>query len=117
MLEVTTNASKFFLDVIKDGEKRYSGIRIDSDYELNILDKDERVMDKDTQVTYWVCIAKNTYDEIIDIRLDRKIQNMYDLLNDNLNIIDLDVSETNVQMSEVEESHKDLIEYLKNKVK
>jgi len=51
LLEVTKNASKFFLDVIKDGHKRYSGIKIDSDYELNILDRDGRVMDKDTQVS------------------------------------------------------------------
>ena len=51
LLEVTTNASKFFLDVIKDGKKRYSGIKIDSDYELNILDIDGLVMDKDTQIS------------------------------------------------------------------
>jgi len=49
--EVTTNASKFFLDVIKDGKERYSGIKIDSDYELNILDRDGLVMDKDTQIS------------------------------------------------------------------
>jgi len=49
--QVTKNASEFFLSVVKEGNKRFGGIKIDSDYELNILDKDGRVMDKDTQIS------------------------------------------------------------------
>ena len=51
LTQVTKNASKFFLTVIKEGDKRFGGIRIDSDYELNILNKDGMVMDKDTQIS------------------------------------------------------------------
>jgi SNF2 family DNA or RNA helicase len=83
---------------------------------MQSLDRIHRIgMHADTQVTYWLCIAKNTFDERIDSRLDRKIQNMYDLLNEDLRVIDLDVSETQVSLSEINENYQELKEYLKSK--
>jgi len=83
---------------------------------MQSLDRIHRIgMKPDTQVTYWLCIAKNTFDERIDSRLDRKIQNMYDLLNEDLQIIDLDVSETHISTSEISENYQELKEYLKSK--
>lgn len=85
---------------------------------MQSLDRIHRIgMDPDIQVTYWLCIAKDTYDEIIDQRLNHKIQNMYNLLNEDISVFDLDVNETDVQQSEIEENYLELIEYLKRKVK
>jgi hypothetical protein len=40
---------------------------------------------------------------------------MYDLLNEDLRVIDLDVSETQVSLSEINENYQELKEYLKSK--
>ena len=100
----------------------YNAIYIDRTYNagqyMQSLDRIHRIgMDSDTQVTYWLCIAKDTYDELIDQRLNHKIQNMYNLLNEDINVFDLDVNETQVSESEIEDNYKELIEYLRKKVK
>lgn len=83
---------------------------------LQSLDRIHRIgMDVNTQVTYWLCVAENTYDERINSVLNKKIDNMYDLLNEELRVIDLDITETHVTNEEIEENFKNLKEYLKNK--
>ena len=82
---------------------------------MQSLDRIHRIgMDPETQVTYWLCIAPNTYDERIHSKLDKKIQNMYDLLNEDLRVIDLDISETSLSSSEINENYNELLEYLKS---
>jgi len=83
---------------------------------MQSLDRIHRIgMHPDTLVTYWLCVAQNSYDEKIDSKLGRKIDNMYDLLNEDLRVIDLDVNETHVSKEEIEENYDALVDYLKNK--
>lgn len=83
---------------------------------LQSLDRIHRIgMDPNTLVTYWLCIAQNTYDERINEVLGKKIDNMYDLLNEDLRVIDLDVTETHVSKEDIEENYRALVDYLKSK--
>ena len=48
--EVTDQASKIFLGVIKDAQVRYKGLKITDDYEIQILDLHGKPMSKTNQV-------------------------------------------------------------------
>lgn len=83
---------------------------------MQSLDRIHRIgMNPDTLVTYYLYISENTYDEKIDKKLERKIDNMYDLLNEDLRVIDLDVSEQHISKEETDENFKEFVEYLKSK--
>jgi SNF2 family DNA or RNA helicase len=73
---------------------------------MQSLDRIHRIgMDKNTEVTYWLCVAPNTFDETIHEKLDKKRKAMSDLLDEELKIIELDVSEN------LENVKKDIDEY------
>ena len=73
---------------------------------MQSLDRIHRIgMDKNTQVTYWLCVAPNTFDETIHEKLEDKRKAMSDLLDEELKIIDLNVSEN------LENVKKDIDEY------
>lgn len=73
---------------------------------MQSLDRIHRIgMDKTTKVTYWLCVAPNTFDVTIHEKLDKKRKAMSDLLDEELKIIDLDVSEN------LENVKKDIDEY------
>ena len=81
---------------------------------MQSLDRIHRIgMDPTTQVTYWLYMAKNTFDERIHKKLSKKIDNMYDLLDDDLRVIDLDVTETVLPSEEIAEHFEDLKQSLK----
>jgi SNF2 family DNA or RNA helicase len=76
---------------------------------MQSLDRIHRIgMSPNTQVTYWLYMAQNTFDERIHKKLSKKIDNMYDLLDDDLRIIDLDVTETILPSKEIEDNFQDL---------
>ena len=80
---------------------------------MQSLDRIHRIgMNPDTQVTYWLYMSQNTFDERIHKKLSKKIDNMYDLLDEDLRVIDLDVTETVLPSKEIEEHFKDLKESL-----
>lgn len=73
---------------------------------MQSLDRIHRIgMSEKTKVTYWLCFAPNTFDETIHEKLEKKRKAMSDLLNEELRIIDLDVSEN------LENVKKDIDEY------
>lgn len=83
---------------------------------MQSLDRIHRIgMDPDTQVTYWLCIAMDTYDVLIDQKLKKKIQNMYDLLDEDIRVDSFHVTETEVTDDEIKENFNDFKEYLKSK--
>ena len=80
---------------------------------MQSLDRIHRIgMNPDTQVTYWLYMSQNTFDERIHKKLSKKIDNMYDLLDEDLRVIDLDVTETVLPSKEIAEHFKDLKESL-----
>ena len=83
---------------------------------MQSLDRIHRIgMNPDTQVTYWLYMASNTFDERIHKKLSKKIDNMYDLLDDDLRIIDLDVTETILPSKEIADHFEELKQSLKLK--
>ena len=73
---------------------------------MQSLDRIHRIgMDMNTTVTYWLCVAPNTFDERIHDKLETKRKAMSDLLDEELKIIDLDVSEN------LDNVKKDINEY------
>jgi SNF2 family DNA or RNA helicase len=80
---------------------------------MQSLDRIHRIgMDPNTQVTYWLFMSQNTFDERIHKKLGKKIDNMYDLLNEDLRVIDLDVTETVLPSKEISDHFNDLKESL-----
>ena len=80
---------------------------------MQSLDRIHRIgMNPDTQVTYWLYMSQNTLDERIHKKLSKKIDNMYDLLDEDLRVIDLDVTETVLPSKEIAEHFEDLKESL-----
>ena len=71
-------------------------------------------MSRDTKVTYWLCVAPNTFDETIHHRLEEKREAMSSLLNEELKIIDLDVTEN---LDSVKKDIDDFYTILRNNLK
>jgi SNF2 family DNA or RNA helicase len=72
-------------------------------------------MDQDTQVMYYVFIAKGTIDEYIDQRLATKEDNMLQFLRDDFRIVDLNSREIALTEDEVNRDMKKYIDFLRKK--
>ena len=72
-------------------------------------------MDPDTQVMYYVFIAKGTIDEYIDQRLATKEDNMLQFLRDDFRIVDLNSREIALTEDEVNRDMKKYIDFLRKK--
>jgi len=82
---------------------------------MQSLDRIHRIgMDKKTVVTYWLCVAPNTFDETIHGKLEEKREAMSNLLNEELKIIDLDVTEN---LLDVKQEIDEYYEVLRNELK
>jgi len=82
---------------------------------MQSLDRIHRIgMSEDTEVTYWLCFAPNTFDETIHERLEEKRKAMSDLLNEELKIIDLNVDEN---LDNVKNDIADFYTVLRNNLK
>ena len=82
---------------------------------MQSLDRIHRIgMSQDTKVTYWLCVAPNTFDETIHHRLEEKREAMSSLLNEELKIIDLDVTEN---LDSVKKDIDDFYTILRNNLK
>lgn len=80
---------------------------------MQSLDRIHRIgMNPNTQVTYWLFMSQNTFDERIHKKLGKKIDNMYDLLDESLRVIDLDVTEKVLPSKEITEHFEELKESL-----
>ena len=67
---------------------------------MQSLDRIHRIgMNPDTQVTYWLYMSQNTFDERIHKKLSKKIDNMYDLLDEDLRVLQIFVKSTAYYLS------------------
>lgn len=84
---------------------------------MQSLDRIHRIgMKKKTIVTYWLCIATNTFDERIHEKLENKRKAMHNLLDEELRIIDLDVTENLDDIKkDIAEHYEELKTFLKSK--
>lgn len=84
---------------------------------MQSLDRIHRIgMDPKTIVTYWLCIATNTFDERIHEKLEAKQKAMHDLLDEELRIIDLDNTENLDDVKkDIAEHYEELKIFLKSK--
>ncbi len=84
---------------------------------MQSLDRIHRIgMNPETVVTYWLCVAPNTFDVTIHEKLELKRKNMHDLLDEELRIIDLDVTENMDAVKEdIDETYLELKKFLKSK--
>lgn len=61
---------------------------------MQSMDRIHRVgLPNDAQITYYELIAENTIDEVVDDRLEAKMQVMHRLLNDDIGILNLEMPE------------------------
>jgi SNF2 family DNA or RNA helicase len=83
---------------------------------MQSMDRIHRLgMDIETQVYYHLIMGKNTIDIDINERLEGKIEEMYDALNDDWPVgLDYDGSRVKIEKTEMKEDSKILFDHLRN---
>lgn len=80
------------------------------------LDRIHRIgLDPTTEVKYTILIGQGTVDEVIEDRLNEKIRVMFEALNDDFSVLNLENSISNVSDSELDKDFESMYAYLKKR--
>ena len=83
---------------------------------MQSLDRIHRIgLDPDTEVKYIILLGEGTIDEVVEQRLNDKIHTMFDALNDDFSILNLENSISNVSDQQLDKDFEAVYAYLRKK--
>lgn len=80
---------------------------------IQSLDRIHRIgLEVNDKVTYYIFLAKDTIDEVVDTRLEEKYRHMLDVLDDDLPIIDFDTTINEISDADFERDFQEVHKHL-----